>query len=262
MILGKFVNRNDEWITTLGCQSNNSQCGGLAIDRLHNLYVVGYTECGIIQAPNNFCQPPVSATGEFSICPPTNQFFQETSAGNGTPRFGGWQDGFIYAFNSSNQMTWGTYLGGRFSERIYNAHYDAKFDRLYVTGLSSTRSNGNMPLVDPNTNNYQQNIMAGSFNSFIGRLGLDLGSTIGIEPNLLDEKFFNIYPNPATDKLIIEFQLKDGVVMLYNMLGQEIQSNQLVSGENNMNLELLASGVYVVRILTEQGEFSQKIVKQ
>jgi Secretion system C-terminal sorting domain len=70
-----------------------------------------------------------------------------------------------------------------------------------------------------------------------------------------------IYPNPSNSKVFIESQ-KDIVkkIKLYSLLGENIQthSNNLKS----IDVSDLASGIYLLRIFTEQGSTVKKIIKQ
>ena len=69
-----------------------------------------------------------------------------------------------------------------------------------------------------------------------------------------------VYPNPA--KNLIHIRLSDFITMeeviMYNIQGRET----LRSYEKDISLENLESGIYIVKILTNQGDFFRKIVKQ
>jgi hypothetical protein len=58
-----------------------------------------------------------------------------------------------------------------------------------------------------------------------------------------------IYPNPTSDKFIVDF---DGIasVKLYNMFGQEVLT-QTVNGKTEININHLPQGVYNVRIFSD-----------
>ena len=70
-----------------------------------------------------------------------------------------------------------------------------------------------------------------------------------------------IYPNPFTDIVTITSQEK-GEVEIYNVLGQEIFSKQLTTNNCQLNLSSQPSGIYFVRIVTQEGIVSRKIVKE
>ena len=70
-----------------------------------------------------------------------------------------------------------------------------------------------------------------------------------------------LYPNPAHD--IVNILADDGLqqVAVYNLLGQEISHLNLY-GEHRINLDInnYNSGVYIVKIVTENGHFAKRLV--
>ena len=68
-----------------------------------------------------------------------------------------------------------------------------------------------------------------------------------------------LYPNPATDKVYIE-GAKAAEVQVYNALGQLVKT---VQNANEVSLEDLPQGVYLLRVTLEGGKvFSDKVVKE
>lgn len=69
---------------------------------------------------------------------------------------------------------------------------------------------------------------------------------------------FNIYPNPANSKIYVDGE-NIGVVEVYNSLGQKVAS---VEGSENtsVNASSFDNGVYVVRVITNDGMVSTKKV--
>ncbi len=87
--------------------------------------------------------------------------------------------------------------------------------------------------------------------------------------NISDENDFNIYPNPATDKLFIEYPSKikeDGKVYIFNQLGQLMIDKKLSNFKGNkkiiIDLSPLQEGIYIVRYTTIDGlKISKKFIK-
>lgn len=80
------------------------------------------------------------------------------------------------------------------------------------------------------------------------------------ETELLDEKALSIYPNPVQDFLYIKSSLGIEEILLMNSLGEIVRT---VQGHNkNVDLRGLQPGLYIVHILTENGQRSFKIIKQ
>ena len=76
-------------------------------------------------------------------------------------------------------------------------------------------------------------------------------------------KAFNIYPNPVNDKLYIETltQTQTLTVEIYDVYGRQ---QSMVNGQQSMVIDVtnLNSGVYFVKVITENGEVVKRFVKK
>lgn len=83
---------------------------------------------------------------------------------------------------------------------------------------------------------------------------------LGVAENAITQ--FSITPNPALESFTIDFNDNSVIqnVLLFDLLGKAVlQSN---STEKTINITSLSKGVYAVKIVTQEGSFSSKIVKQ
>jgi len=72
-----------------------------------------------------------------------------------------------------------------------------------------------------------------------------------------------VFPNPASTQLTIRasaFQNENALAQVFNISGQLVKTFTLNSGEAQVNVEELASGVYVIQINGEERIFSERIV--
>jgi photosystem II stability/assembly factor-like uncharacterized protein len=74
----------------------------------------------------------------------------------------------------------------------------------------------------------------------------------------------NIYPNPATDQIIIETSESgsnlNGTISLYGMAGHELIQKQVQGSRSEINVSALPNGIYFVRLIYEENiEFGQFI---
>lgn len=70
----------------------------------------------------------------------------------------------------------------------------------------------------------------------------------------------SIYPNPTTDKVVIEgFGINQ--VRVFNMMGQEIQNQSVNQDRVIIDLATQPAGFYFIEIMSEQGLETKKIVK-
>ena len=74
---------------------------------------------------------------------------------------------------------------------------------------------------------------------------------------------FNIYPNPVSDKLYIETQTQTQTltVVVYDMFGRQ---QSMVNGQQSTVIDVtnLNSGVYFVKVVTENGETVKRFIKK
>lgn len=87
---------------------------------------------------------------------------------------------------------------------------------------------------------------------------------LDIKPIL--EGSFEVYPNPATDYVIVNASLaetQDAIFTLYNHLGEEVfrsVKNQFSVGTVQINTSHLTPGIYFCKMITKQTEQVKKIV--
>jgi hypothetical protein len=85
-----------------------------------------------------------------------------------------------------------------------------------------------------------------------------------------DESLFRIYPNPATDRISIDFYSHDQqeiLIGVYSLDGQLLYQSKTEVGFTSINhftineFNHLPDGTYLVRILTKQKQHISKVVK-
>jgi hypothetical protein len=85
----------------------------------------------------------------------------------------------------------------------------------------------------------------------------------GINHNENDHQF-SVYPNPATNKLTIEFNeptTKSGTLNLISIDGKIVLSREFQSNEKQLiDVSNISNGVYLLNIRTENGVSNQKVV--
>ena len=77
------------------------------------------------------------------------------------------------------------------------------------------------------------------------------------------ENRFNIYPNPVKDELTITTEVRVEEIAIYDIYGRRTNVYSLQSTDfvHNLNVAGLNSGIYFVRITTEDGEIVKRFVK-
>jgi hypothetical protein len=82
--------------------------------------------------------------------------------------------------------------------------------------------------------------------------------------NTPDTKQFSVYPNPARDVVnITSLANSSSTVMIMDLAGRTVASTTLnASGSTTMNISQLNSGVYFIRIASENGQHTEKLILQ
>jgi len=85
--------------------------------------------------------------------------------------------------------------------------------------------------------------------------------SVGIEETLRATSV-KVYPNPTNGELTIENgQLKIENIDIYDIMGKKIIVNSQLSIINSINIAHLPSGIYFIKISTEAGTVTKKVIK-
>jgi hypothetical protein len=77
-----------------------------------------------------------------------------------------------------------------------------------------------------------------------------------------DNASFNFYPNPVKDVLNLSYSETIQNVQVFNLIGQQVRLQNINSTSGSVNLENLPSGAYLVKVTTENGEKTIKVIKE
>jgi hypothetical protein len=73
---------------------------------------------------------------------------------------------------------------------------------------------------------------------------------------------FRFYPNPATDRLVLENLAVNSRISVINLLGQEVYGTLANSSRVDMDINFLKNGIYMIRVTDEQGKMAvEKFMK-
>ena len=78
------------------------------------------------------------------------------------------------------------------------------------------------------------------------------------------ENDFVIYPNPVNDRLYIETEVEVEEVVVYTITGVVVGQQTTVNGQQTSSIDVsnLNSGIYFVKVVTENGEVVKRFVKK
>ncbi len=109
---------------------------------------------------------------------------------------------------------------------------------------------------------WNNDILNNAFDSLLANASCSITTNVVTEKST--ENNFEIYPNPASDKLIISFSnRKTFTLKILNSIGQEV-SDQIFSKNlktETIDISKLQTGIYFVKAITDDQEvFNQKII--
>ena len=75
----------------------------------------------------------------------------------------------------------------------------------------------------------------------------------------------SVYPNPSFTQITVELSelpLKNTVLAIYNINGQELITQQLTDSKTEINFYHLPTGIYIVKVWNDKNVMVQKVIKQ
>lgn len=71
-----------------------------------------------------------------------------------------------------------------------------------------------------------------------------------------------IKPNPAINNLIITTPYRDLMISIYNINGKQLLNQELKGNENEINISSFSKGIYILKIITDNGIGIKKFIKE
>jgi endonuclease I len=71
-----------------------------------------------------------------------------------------------------------------------------------------------------------------------------------------------MYPNPSNNNFVYFSSSQDLKVIIYDVLGKQVKIENINSNKDFINISLLQKGIYVVRLISENGSITKKLIKQ
>lgn len=73
----------------------------------------------------------------------------------------------------------------------------------------------------------------------------------------------NIYPNPVMQELTVSGAMENSIAAVYNLIGEQVLRVKLGAGNNRINTEELANGIYILKIVSpiEELQWQYKLIK-
>lgn len=146
-----------------------------------------------------------------------------------------------YEISNQNMIFGNEYwIEGIGSTKHLLSSYAQEFEWKYYT-LCYTDNNGTVPLNSPDGND-------------------SCHYTLSTGISELADAGFNVYPNPAKDKLTIETK-QNARLELYTIQGALLRSQELNGLSTEINISELNKGVYVLKLISAKGITTSKLIR-
>lgn len=190
--------------------------------------------------------------------------------------FGG--TGFVYQFapNSTvgphtsiylagNIKTFRTKYGvnpfGQFSRNLSNKGEDLVLTDAFGNVIDNVTYSDTIPWPEADGNGKYIELADVNSDNSIGSNWIASDDVILSEPEIPVEKP-QLYPNPVTDFLLIQNTTEIRSFNLYDLSGRLILSERVNEVYCEINTSALARGIYFIRITTESGTYTEKVIKE
>jgi len=217
-----------QWGTYYGGSSSDFGLS-CSTDGSGNVYLVGFTHSTSAMASDGY---------------------QNTHGGESDP------DAFLVKFNGNGVRQWGTYFGGSSDDRGLTCTSDGS-GKVYLAGY--TKSTTAISI-----NGHQGTLGGGIWDAFLVKFN-DFGT--GLTDEGFTHPLLNIFPNPSHNvfTLVLKNASGDVQIIVTDNMGREVlMENFSATGNSARSIDMSgrASGIYFLRVQTENGAGVVKLVKE
>lgn len=112
------------------------------------------------------------------------------------------------------------------------------------------------------TDTYQVSFLATANNAegvYVDDVLIGDASCVGVAENVLVNA--SVSPNPTNGKVVVNANVTEGRVVVYDLFGKEVADGLLMDGSVEIDLSACAQGVYMARVTSATGTTTIKLVK-
>lgn len=99
----------------------------------------------------------------------------------------------------------------------------------------------------------------GQGDGYIDRIAINNEAALSVKETVGNDTAIAIYPNPTTDMLYISSDEKVSGVVIFDMTGRRMNADLK---ENQVNVNHLEKGNYIITVSTKKGKVSKKFIKK
>ncbi|SDG15314.1 T9SS type A sorting domain-containing protein [Chitinophaga filiformis] len=132
--------------------------------------------------------------------------------------------------------------------------------KYYIEVLQKEASGGDNVAVAWQGPGITQQVIAGNYLSpFVP----DQGARMALQANIINEDAVSLYPNPSNGgqfMILLPGSAKNAVVSIYDNLGRLVYTRNAQGGNRIQINSQLKTGLYIVRIISNAGSFTKKLI--
>ena len=187
----------------------------------------------------------------------TTQIVDNNSPWNGSYYY--LDDVSIYEIKKSNAGRDTTICHGD-SVPLGTANYEGvTYSWQPTTGLSN--ANIGKPMASPNITTTYYLTQTTPCAVTVDTVEVSVCDGVGVNENN-KEDIVEVYPNPATSSLTLTLTKGEGVVALYNVLGECVLTTSIVNHKKEIDISFLPTGVYFVNVKSDTQSMNRKFIKE
>lgn len=233
----------EKWATYFG-GSNEDYAGGITKDVNNNILITGST-----------------ASSDFITTTPSG-FYSQSYLGPSLPTggiIGG--DAFITSFsNVTLAPAWSTFIGGNNHDAGFSISATSN-NKLFITGTTLSKATPYPVVTPPTAFSYAPNTTTGNGDILISEFNIS-NTPVSLNERA-DYRNNSIYPNPFVNTINVQGFSEKAKYEVFDVSGKLVMENLIKSDQNVVNLSNLKSGIYLFKIINNNGDYETfKVIKQ
>jgi len=187
--------------------------------------------------------------------------------------------GFVYQFPAYSQMAphstkilankvevfrakYGFEPSGQFNRNLSDAGQCLVLADGFGNVIDSVRYSSKPPWPNASGNGYYLELIDPLSDNSLASNWTASTSTIVSVNDTEDNMKLKFYPSPVRDNLTIEFSGTIRILELFDFQGRSIRKTEVNSGIYKLDMSACSQGIYLIRIVTQDGSYMHKILKE
>jgi len=172
---------------------------------------------------------------------------------------------YSYTYDMNGNMLTNLLEAWQSNAWVNNERYTYSYDvnGNSISGKYEQWQNGNWQPGQGNLYLYSNRVDVYSFSGVYRYEASFVSFITGIVNMQADNNDFAVYPNPASDRVFINYNERQDIkIQIYNVIGGCLQQRELCSGTNEIDISSLMKGIYVIKLTGANWTGQKKLIKE